>query len=1064
MSEIPKTYDPRSWENEISKRWEESGYANPDTCVRDGIAEPSAATFSIMLPPPNATGHLHVGHAAMLAIEDTLIRYHRMKGDRTLWLPGTDHAAIATQEKVERILFKEEGKTRHDLGREKFLDRVHDFVEKSRNVIKSQVRAMGSSVDWSREAFTLDKARNEAVNTAFARMHADGIIYRGDRIVNWDPKLQTTVSDDEMERLTETAPFYYLKYGPFVIGTSRPETKFGDKYVVVHPDDERYASYRHGQEVPVEWIHGTVTATVIKDTAIDMTFGTGAMTITPWHDPIDFEIAQRHGLEKTQIIGYDGKLLAIAGKGFVGLDIFECRKKLVEKLTEKGLVASTEENYTHNVAVNSRGGGFIEPQIMRQWFVDVNRPFERDGTKTTLKTLMLEAVRSGSVDIIPKRFEKTYFHWIENLRDWCISRQIWYGHRIPVWYCLSCGKEKVSHAVKSRWFFIRHAESEHNAQEITSGTTDVSLNDTGREQARRAAQRLAGENIEAIFSSPLTRARETAEILAKGIGIDEIITDERLRERHMGEAEGLSYSETEKKYTDFRHYTGKSANNESFQEAEERVWECVSDHLKKHSHRNVLIVSHGGALRALWRKVRNIDPERIMTDIDRFQNAEPLSVDVLDPCDGCGQHFFEQDPDTLDTWFSSGLWTFSTLGWPRDEADGKNDLSDYHPTTVLETGYDILFFWVARMILMSTYLLGEVPFKTVYLHGLVRDDQGRKMSKSLGNSIDPIDVIGEFGTDAVRLALLIGSTPGNDLRLSEDKISSFRNFANKLWNIGRYVYGNSENVPLDGSVALSDADRWILARLSQTISRVTDGLESFQISLAGESLRDFTWNEFADWYVEAHKIEKNDAVLRHVFGKILRLWHPFMPFVTEALFRTGGTQDRSLLMVEPWPESVPAAEGNGADFENVIGLVKHIRTLRNMYRIPPHTLLDISIACPEKEMPVVFGPTFVKLARVGAIVRSGDGDRTDDCATIVTGQNKAFVRIGDVIDIASEKRRLTEELSTLRKHAENTQKRLSGTAYLEKAPPKIVEQSREQLRSLQEKIAQTEELINQLSS
>ena len=432
--EIPKTYTAADWEQKLYATWEKSGFFNPNTCIKEKITNAEAPTFSIVLPPPNVTGTLHAGHAVMLALQDILVRYHRMKGDRTLWLPGTDHAAIATQSKVEKILQETEGKTRYDLGREDFLKRVEQFAQESHDTIINQCKRMGSSLDWSREAYTLDDKRSLSVRTAFKKMYDDGIIYRGERIVNWDPKMQTTVSDDEIEWQTETAPLYHLQYGPFVITTARPETKFGDKYVVMHPDDNRYSIYEHGQKLTLEWINGPINATVIKDTAIDMAFGTGVMTITPWHDNTDFDIALRHNLDREQIIDEQGKLLAIAGPDFAELPIKEARKKIINRLTEKGLVVNTEENYSHNIATNSRGGGIIEPQIKKQWFISVNKEFERDGKLVTLKSLMQEAVRSEKITILPERFGRTYFHWIDNLRDWCISRQIWWGHRIPVWY------------------------------------------------------------------------------------------------------------------------------------------------------------------------------------------------------------------------------------------------------------------------------------------------------------------------------------------------------------------------------------------------------------------------------------------------------------------------------------------------------------------------------------------------------------------------------------------------------------------------------------------------------
>ena len=723
-----KPYDSKETEGTIYKLWEDSGFFNPDVCVEKGITDSEAESFSIVLPPPNVTGTLHVGHAAMLAIEDILVRFNRMRGKRTLWLPGTDHAAIATQEKVEKNIYKEEEKTRHDLGREVFLKRVEDYAQESRDTIVGQIKRMGSSIDWSREAYTLDKARNLAVRTAFKKMYDDDLIYRGHRIVNWDPKLQTTVSDEEVEHVEEKTTFYYLQYGPFVIGTARPETKFGDKYVVMHPDDKRYEEYKEGQEIELEWINGPIKATILKDKAIDMEFGTGVMTITPWHDVVDFEIAERHNLDKEQIIDYKGKLLPIAGE-FAGQHIKKARALIVEKLKSKGLVVKTDENYIHNIATDSRGGGVIEPQIMMQWFIDVNKEFKlpyseingiASGEMVTLKKLMIHVVENGQVEIIPDHFSKIYFHWINNLRDWCISRQIWYGHRIPVWY----------------------------------------------------------------------RGDET--------------------------------------------YTGVEA------------------------------------------------PE------------------------GDG---WKQDEDTLDTWFSSGLWTFSTLGWP----EKTDDLKRYHPTDVLETGYDILFFWVARMILMSTYLTGQIPFKKVYLHGLVRDGQGRKMSKSLGNIIDPVDMSDKFGTDAVRLSLIVGTAPGNDSKLSEDKIRGYKNFANKLWNITRFVLENTEEINTE-NIELGAWQQEQIKEFEKTLEEITGDIENYRFYLAGEKLYHYAWHIFADKIIEESKVRLNGSdekdksataiMLQEILHKLLKALHPFMPFATESIWQhlpKSKMKGREILMVEKWP-------------------------------------------------------------------------------------------------------------------------------------------------------------------
>ncbi len=726
-------YNPAETEPRLYEAWETSGYFNPDTCIANGTTPADAETFSMVLPPPNVTGRLHMGHALMLAIQDAFTRYHRMQGKRTLWLPGTDHAAIATQSVVEKQLRKDENKSRHDIGRDELLKRIEQFANESHDTIVSQLKVMGASVDWSREAFTLDEVRSRAVRTVFKRMYDDGLIYRGHRIVNWDPKGQTTISDDEVIYQEEKATFYYFTYGPFTIGTARPETKFGDKYVVMHPDDPRYKEWKHGQHIDLEWINGPITATVIKDTSIDMAFGTGVMTITPWHSAVDFDIAERHELDKEQIIDEYGKLLPIAGE-FAGVKIAEARPKIVEKLREKGLLVK-EEPYTHNIATAERTGGIIEPQIKLQWFIDVNR--EVPGHGKSLKELMLEPVRTSKIRIIPDHFEKTYFHWIENLRDWCISRQIWYGHRVPVWY--------------------------------------------------------RGESI-AVGQEP--------------------------------EGEGWT-----------------------------------------------------------------------------------------------------QDEDTLDTWFSSGLWTFSTLGWP----DPTNDFETYHPTDLLETGHDILFFWVARMILMTEYAVGTIPFRAVYLHGLVRDAQGRKMSKSLGNNLDPLDVAGKFGADAARMALVVGNTPGTDLRISEDKVKGYKHFANKLWNIARFVLENAgkelasefsegrktrpsgTEPSVEETPALVPADIAHLNALNTLTAEVTEDFENYRIYLAAEKLYHYAWHELADKILEESKpiFAGDDAaaktsraqLLLLLLDRTLRLLHPFMPFVTEEIWQSLPTKDADYLMVARWPRT-----------------------------------------------------------------------------------------------------------------------------------------------------------------
>ncbi len=709
LSELMKPFDAEKVEKALYDMWEESGYFNPDNLP--GVRKDA---YTIILPPPNVTGTLHTGHAIMLAIQDTLIRYKRMQGYKTLWLPGTDHAAIATQSVVEKKILKEEGKSRHDLGREETLRRINEFALASRETILSQFRSMGASLDWSRLAFTIDDTRNLAVKTMFKKMYEDGLIYQGHRIVNWDPKGQTTISDDELVYVEEKSKFYYFKYGPFTIGTARPETKFGDKYVVMHPEDERYKEYTHGQKLTVEWINGPIEATIIKDESVDPTFGSGVMTITPWHSVVDFELAQKYKLDYEQIIDKYGKLLPVCGEEFKGLKIKDAREKIVEKLQSKGLVEKIED-YTHNISTAERTGGIIEPQIMKQWFVAVNKPFQHFGKETTLKNLMREAVESKKTVILPERFEKVYFHWIENLRDWCISRQIWYGHRIPVWY------------------------------------------------------------------------------------------------------------------KDSEIYVGVEAP--------------------------------GG--------------------------------------DG-----WVQDEDTLDTWFSSGMWTFSTLGWPNDTLD----LKTFHSTDLLETGHDILFFWVARMILFSTYALNEVPFKHVYLHGLVRDAQGRKMSKSIGNVLDPRDLSLKYGTDALRISLMVANGPGNDLKLTEDKVKAYKMFANKIWNASRFVLERTEDFSHSPSISFTDEDKATYDAWREVHKDITSDLENYRLHLASEKIYDYFWKTFCDEIIETRKVrilennEKDSAqllLLTLLREQIITL-HPFMPFITEEIWKYIRKEDDELLMITHW--------------------------------------------------------------------------------------------------------------------------------------------------------------------
>lgn len=887
---LEKSYNPQATEDRIYKMWEESGAFRAD-------ASSAKEPFTISMPPPNATGQLHLGHAVMLALEDIFIRFARMTGKEALWLPGTDHAAIATENVVLKQIQKEEKipDPRATLGRDEVLRRIADFASKSQGTIRGQIRKMGSSCDWSRERYTMDPTLNRCVNEVFVKMFSDGLIYRGHRIVNWDPKMQTTVSDDEIERREEKAPFYTFQYGPFQISTSRPETKFGDKYVVMHPDDKRYKKYKHGDTFTAEWINGPVNATIIKDKAVDPEFGTGVMTITPWHDSADFEIAGRHELEKEQIIDFDGKLLPVAGE-FAGMPIAKARPLIVEKLKSKGLLVKVDENYVHAVAVSYRGGGMIEPQIREQWFIDVHKkivPWKKK--KRSLKEILQDVIKSEDIAIVPEHFSKTYFHWIDHLQDWCISRQIWWGHRVPVWY--------------------------------------------------------------------------------KG-------------------------SET---------YVG--------------------------------VESPGGA-------------------------------------------GWTQDPDTLDTWFSSALWTWSTLVDPKLADDFSLSLEDllkkspdfqkFHPTHVMETGYDILFFWVARMILMTTYATGQIPFKTVYLHGLVRTRDGKKMSKSHPETmIDPLDMIANYGADALRLSMIVGQSPGNDMKLYEEKIAGYRNFVNKLWNASRFVLLQCEQAgvnPHELSAAsfelraLSLADRALLSSLQQLIDDVTEAIREYRLSETGERLYAFTWNYFCDWYLELSKGNANTDVLVHALRTILTLLHPYCPFVTEELWASVRPKDAGLLIAQPWPatqKNLLDAESVGK-LDRVIEVITAARKIRADYRVPDGTRAPLVIVAKDVELFTEQQEHIARLAKASSVtVEKKAGDYPHAASTILSG-SQIHMLLEGIVDFEKERTSLKEEKNRLTGARNTLAERLADTTFTSKAPAHIIDGERARLKEIEEKLAQVDERLESL--
>jgi len=706
-------YDSKEVEPHIYKRWEDSGFFNPDTCAEKGVTAPDAAPFTIIMPPVNMNGHLHAGHGLVLTIEDIMTRYHRMRGQKTLWLPGLDHAGFETQVVYERQLEKE-GRSRFGMDRQKLYDEIFNFTLANKKNIIEQTKKIGASCDWSREKFTLDPDVVATVYQTFKKLQDDGLVYRGKKIINWCSKHQTSLSDLETADVEQEDKFYYLKYGPFVIATARPETKFGDKYVVMHPDDPRYAEYKDGQKIPLEWINGPITATVIKDKAIDMGFGTGVMTITPWHDAVDFDIAERHGLEKEQVIDFEGRLLPIAGE-FAGMKIAAARPLIIEKIKAKGLLEKVDEHYMHVVKTCYKCGTLIEPQIKNQWFVKME----------PLAKPAIEAIESDAITYIPEHYKKISLHWLNNIIDWNISRQIVWGIPIPAKICEKCDE----------------------------GVVDL----------------------------------------------------------------------------------------------ENKITTCPK-------------------------------------------------------CNGT----LQKETDTFDTWFSSGQWPYASLGYPASK-----DYKTFYPTNVMDTGGDIIFFWVARMIMFGLYITGNIPFKTVYLHGLVLDAKGKKMSKSRGNVINPLDLIEKYGTDAFRIGLIVGNTPGTSLALSEDRIRGYRNFSTKIWNIARFI---NMNKPAEMDEAASKIAHAALAKrpevkeLASLKKEVTAHLETFEFHLAAEKLYHYVWHTLADKIVEAEKEALRNgaadkkaesyALLEHLLLSSLTMLHPFMPFVTEEIF--GIFRPGKMLMVAAW--------------------------------------------------------------------------------------------------------------------------------------------------------------------
>ncbi|MFH1286631.1 MAG: valine--tRNA ligase, partial [Candidatus Magasanikbacteria bacterium] len=875
-------------------------------------------------------------HALENSLMDVMVRYQRMNGKKVLLLPGTDHAAVATQARVEKNLIAEGiEKPREHFGREGLLEKIREYAEESKATILKQVRKMGTSCDWGRLAYTFDGERSKAVNEVFKKMFNDGLIYRGYRVVNWSVKGQSTCSDDELVYVDRKAKMYTFKYSkdfPFTIATTRPETKLGDTAVAVHPEDERYKEYI-GKEFPVTFCGVNLKLKVITDEHVDPEFGTGALGVTPAHSGTDFEMFEKQKaagdeIELIQVIGEDGRMTDKAGDDFSGLPVDEAREKVVECLKKDGLLVS-EEEIDQNVGTSDRFGDVVEAIPMTQWFVAVNKKIP--GRDKTLKELMKEAVETGlssdkekQVTITPKRFEKIYYNWIDNLRDWCISRQVWWGHRIPAWFCLMCEDEK--------------------------------------------------DNVN-LF---------------------------------------------------------KKTNSEN-------IYEVV--------------------------------PFLIM------KGAKPIAVgDRPESCPVCGcnkEDKIVQDPDTLDTWFSSGLWTFSTLGWPtyaETATAGKlgkeNDLANFHPTSWMQMGYEILFFWMARMILMSTYNFGDIPFKDVYIHGLVRNKDGKKFSKSDGNVADPLDVIEKYGTDALRYSLLSGISPGNDMRFYDEKVEGAQHLVNKLWNMCRFMLMNipEPKKDIERPGPKTDSDQTILRRIDELTADIKEDFKGYNFSAGAERLRAFTWDELADWYLEIAKIEGDKGdILNHLLNRFMMLWHPFLPFVTEVIWKEMYGED-AVLMVEQWP----ILEMGGGSSETVSGFsllqsaVVGIRSLRADYHIEPAKKLNVRMSAGkyvhsfEENRDVIKGLARLNDLEIGEDLKKKEGE-----VSFVDVGIEVFIDLSGVVDIEKEKQRLQKEIDTIKPYMVSLEKKLDGD-FTEKAPADVVGQEQRKLDDAKEKLTKLEVQISQL--
>lgn len=873
-----KTYDPRLVEDKWYAYWKEQGFFHAEV---DETKEP----FCIVIPPPNITGQLHMGHALDNTYQDILVRWKRMQGFNTVWIPGTDHAGIATQARVEDHLRATEGKTRHDVGREEFLRRTWEWKEEYGNHILNQLKKLGASLDWERERFTMDEGCSRAVREVFVRLYEKGLIYQGNYSVNWCPKCSTTLSDIEVEHEEGAGKLYHVKYplvdgdGFIQVATTRPETMLGDTAIAINPQDERY-QHLLGKTVRVPLVDREVP--IIADDYVDLEFGTGMVKITPAHDPNDFEIGLRHNLPQIQVIGLDATMTAEAGK-YAGLDRYACRKQVVEDLEQLGLLVRVED-HLHAVGQCYRCDTVVEPLVSKQWFVKMD----------VLARPAIEAVKNGEIRFVPERFSKHYLHWMENLRDWCISRQLWWGHRIPVWYCDDCG--------------------------------------------------------------------------------------------------------------------------EAF-----------------------------------------------------------AAVDEPTHCARCASSQIHQDPDVLDTWFSSALWPFSTLGWPEQTAE----LEHFYPTTVLVTGFDIIFFWVARMIVMGYEFMDDKPFGEVLIHGLVRDAQGRKMSKSLGNGVDPLDAIEEYGADALRFNLVIGVAPGNDLRYIPEKVEAYRNFANKIWNASRFALMNLEDFNEKeknlGSLQLTTADHWILSRYEHTAHEVTRFLERYDIGEGARILYDFIWSEFCDWYIELvkprlygkHGEESRyvaQYILWYVLKNTLQLLHPYMPFITEEIWQNL-PHDGPSIMVAPWPQpSGLAAPVQEKAMETVMAVITEIRTMRSEKNVQPgRKITAICQGDPDALAILSDGELdIVNLAGLETLILEAPGEKPAQALSAVVEGISVFLPLAHLVDLDEEIARIKKDLEEAQRELQRAESKLANEGFISKAPRAVVEKEQEKVASYATTVERLQILLQEL--